>query len=273
MVGSYVAQKAKERGWKVGGTSRSSETCPSAFLVSDEKGYLSAMDEFQPNIFVDCSAWTHVDACEINPEECIRINSLLPGKISSLAFSRGIFYVLISSSYVFPGEKQAYAETDLPNPLNWYGEAKALAEKLVLFHTRGKALVIRTMGVYGESADGKDFRSQVVRSASTGKRIQVASDQFGNFTFAGDLADVILKLVEWNSVGIWHVAGPEPVLCRSEIAKKICRLGGWDENTIQEVSTPELHQKAARPRFGGLSIQKILSKGLEMRTLEQVWSK
>lgn len=42
---------------------------------------------------------------------------------------------------------------------------------------------------------------------------------------------------------------------------------------LEEVPTTSLHQKAPRPRYGGLDIFKILSKGLKMRSLEEVWSK
>ena len=273
LVGSHIATKAKERGWKVGGISRNPANLPSLYLAKDEIGIKLAMDEFRPDIYVDCAAWSHVDDCEANPVECLRINSLLPGLISSIAFARGIQYVLFSSSYVFSGEKFSYNESDSTGPLSWYGEAKVLAEKLVTFNTRGRGLVIRTMGVYGMDPAGKDFYGQVVRAISNKKIIQVANDQFGNTTFAADLAEVTLRLTELSSSGIWHVAGPEPLQSRYTIAKEICKLGGWNEKFLEEVSTTSLHQKAPRPRYGGLDILKILSKGLKMRSLEEVWSK
>jgi dTDP-4-dehydrorhamnose reductase len=273
LVGSHIAMKAKERGWKVGGISRNPANIPSLYLAKDEVGIELAMDDFRPDIFVDCSAWSHVDACETNPVECLRINSLLPGLISSIAFARGIQYVLFSSSYVFSGEKVSYNESDSAGPLSWYGEAKVLAEKLVTFNTRGRGLVIRTMGVYGMDPAGKDFYGQVVRAISSKNIIQVANDQFGNTTFAADLAEVTLRLTEWSSSGIWHVAGPDPLQSRYMIAKEICRLGGWNVKYLEEVPTTSLHQKAPRPRYGGLDIFKILSKGLKMRSLEEVWSK
>jgi len=273
LVGSHIAMKAKERGWKVGGISRTPINIPSFYLAKDEVGIQLAMDDFRPDIYVDCSAWSHVDACEKNPVECLRINSILPGLMSSLAYSRGIQYVLFSSSYVFSGEKSTYNETDSSGPLNWYGEAKVLAEKLVTFNTRGRGLVIRTMGVYGMDPDGKDFYAQVVRAVSNKVVIQVANDQFGNFTFAADLAENTLRLTELSSSGIWHVAGPEPLLSRCEVAKKICTLGGWSQKYIKEVPTTSLNQEALRPQHGGLNISKILAKGIKMRSLEEVWSR
>jgi dTDP-4-dehydrorhamnose reductase len=129
------------------------------------------------------------------------------------------------------------------------------------------------MGVYGLNPDGKDFLSQVTRAVSKQKRIRVANDQFGNFTFAGDLAENILNLIGIHACGIWHVAGPEPLLCRFEIAKNICRLGRWDQSLIEGVPTSALDQAAVRPRFGGLDISKILSQGMKMRSLDQVWPK
>jgi len=271
LVGSHVASRAKEKGWKVGGISRSGNQNPEWYSATDEKGYLAAINDFQPEIFLDCSAWANVDACETNPEACIQDNSLRPGRCSFLANTNGIQYVFLSSSYIFPGNKRTYCEADNPRPLNWYGESKLLAERLVRFHTNERAVIIRTMGVYGLIPDGKDFLSQVIRCCSRGNKIQVPNDQFGNFTYAGDLADSILKILEKGWHGIWHVAGPEPELCRSDIAKTICKLGGWDEGCIDPVPTAKLKQKAVRPQFAGLNIQKVISHGIQMRSLEQVW--
>ena len=271
LVGSHVSLLAKQKGWPVVGVSRVLNHSAGWLAARTKDEYSQIMTATKPDVLVYCSANTNVDACEKTPEACLFDNALFPGMVCHEALKQGIRFVFLSTSYVFRGEKPTFEETDKPSPLNWYGEAKWLAEKLVLFHGKGNSMVIRTMGVYGLDPEGKDFLSQVIQAVSKKQRIRVANDQFGNFTFAGDLATNILKLIDNSADGIWHVAGPQPTLCRCEIAKEICKMGGWDQNLIEEVPTSALNQAAARPRFGGLDISKILSRGMKMRSLAQVW--
>jgi len=271
LVGSHLAVAARNMGWIVAGTSRRDISASNCFIAQNAQDMDRAMDDFRPDILAYCSAWTNVDECEKHPETCLHENALLPAFAAKGAFQRGIRFMLLSSSYIFCGDKNAHTEIDAPTPLNWYGESKRLAEKLVLFHTQEQALVVRTMGVYGMRPEGKDFLQQVVRAVSIGQRINVPNDQYGNFTFAGDLAENILHLLQRKAVGVWNVAGPDPSLCRADIAKQICQLGGWDFGLIQSLPTRSLCQKALRPKYGGLDISKIIADGLKMRSLDQVW--
>jgi dTDP-4-dehydrorhamnose reductase len=273
LVGSHLAVAARNMGWIVAGTSRRDISLSNCFIAQNAQDMDRAMDDFRPDILAYCSAWTNVDECEKQPETCLHENALLPGFAAKGASQRGVRFMLLSSSYIFCGDKNAHTEIDAPTPLNWYGESKRLAEKLVLLHTQEQALVVRTMGVYGMRSEGKDFLQQVVRAVSAGQRIKVASDQYGNFTYAGDLSDNLLCLFQQNAIGVWHIAGPDPCLCRLDIAKQICQLGGWDSGLIEPLSSESLNQKAKRPKYGGLDISKITAKGLKMRPLEQVWSR
>lgn len=60
----------------------------------------------------------------------------------------GAKLVLISTDYVFDGIRGNYAETDKPNPVNFYGLTKLEAERIVA-ETLPEALIVRTSVLYG----------------------------------------------------------------------------------------------------------------------------
>lgn len=273
LLGFYLARQAEEEGWIVNGISRNKAKYRfPIFRCANGQGIIKIIDATRPAVIVFCAAWTHVDACELEPEKCLEVNSLLPSVVARAAHQRKIKFVFVSSSYIFNGKKKnPYREEDKPDPLNWYGESKKIGEKLVMMHTEDRALIIRTVGLYGLVSGGKDFLQQVVRAVSQGQSLAVARDQFGNFTFAGDLAKALCKLLAHNMAGVWNIAGPNPRLSRNEIAKEICRLGGWDSSLIRARSSRQLAQAASRPKNAGLSISKIRNLEIKMRSLEEVY--
>ena len=92
----------------------------------------------------------------------------------------------------------------------------------------------------------------------SGKNLRVPNDQFGNITYAPDLAHMVLELARQNLSGIWNVAGPDPELRRSDFARKIALDYGLPADLIETVETTSLNQPAPRPRQGGLIIDKVV---------------
>ena len=213
----------------------------------------------EPDAVVDCCSWTWVDGCQRDPKRAFGENAILPGERAGMAFGKGVRYVYVSTSYVFRGDERFYGEESDPAPVNLYGASKLEGENLIQAATESLSLIVRTMGVYGKERQRKNFLYQVIDTLGIGKPMRVACDQFGNFTYAGDLAAGILMLLESGRDGTWNVAGPDPLERRSDIARKIASLHGLDANLIVDTPTDELGQKAPRPVYAGLSNKKIVS--------------
>jgi dTDP-4-dehydrorhamnose reductase len=127
------------------------------------------------------------------------------------------------------------------------------------------------MGVYGHESKRKNFLYQIYDSLKIGKAIQVPNDQFGNCTYAVDLADGILQLIESGMYGIWNIAGPKPMEKRSDLARTIALLYGLNKKLIIDAPTSEINQEASRPKYAGLSIEKTACKfGFSPKTLEDI---
>ncbi len=82
------------------------------------------------------------------------------------------------------------------------------------------------------------------------------SDQFGNITYAPDLARMALALAKRGEQDIWNLAGPDPGVRRSEFAVQIADSYRLSRDLIEPVTTASLNQPAPRPVQGGLIIDK-----------------
>jgi dTDP-4-dehydrorhamnose reductase len=228
--------------------------------LDSDSAVSSLVARFQPAAVICCAAWSWVDGCQGDPARAFRNNRDEPARLARHAHDFGASFVHFSSSYVFDGKLGPYCEEDLPNPLSVYGESKLAGEKAVLDATDGSATIVRTMGVYGEEPQKKNFVYQVRANLSAGRRMKVPLDQFGNASYAPDIATGVARLLVRKLDGIWNLAGPDPNLCRKDFALRIAREYGLDESLFDFVSTEELRQPAPRPRQGGLRIEKARTR-------------
>ena len=91
------------------------------------------------------------------------------------------------------------------------------------------------------------------------KKVHAADDLYSTPTYAGSLSEIIIKLIEKNSEGIYHGAGAE-FINRYDYVNKIADIFKLDKNLIQEVKLKDLQLKAKRPKKGGLKIDKIVKE-------------
>ena len=138
---------------------------------------------------INCAAYTAVDRAE---DDVAMANKINVGGPKNLAMT-GIKLVHISTDYVFDGTgHRPYQPEDKTNPLSIYGKTKLAGEKAVLkFSDCG--IIIRTAWLY--SPYGNNFVKTMQRLGAERKSINVVADQIGTPTYAGDLADAIVKIL------------------------------------------------------------------------------
>jgi dTDP-4-dehydrorhamnose reductase len=163
--------------------------------------------------------------------------------------------VFFSSDYVFDGVNGPYSEDDATHPISVYGETKLAAESFIR-KILDDFLIIRTTIVYGCEELGKNFCYRLINTLKSGQRIRVPTDQIGTPTYAHNLSEVVIDLIENNRSGIYNVVGCD-VADRYEFAKRVCAVFGLNEKLLIPVTTSELNQKAPRPLKAGLRIDKV----------------
>jgi len=260
LVGNHCYTEALARRHEVLGTFRSTPAAGLTLLdLADEAAVRHLMDTFRPGAVLCCAAWSWVDGCENDPARAFAENRDLPARLAQIAHSHGAHFLHFSSSYVFNGRDGPYTEADSPDPLSLYGASKLAGEREVQAATDGRALIVRTMGVFGIEPLQKNFVYQVIKNLRAGKRMRVPKDQLGNATDAADLASGSLSLIESRASGIWNVAGKNPNLNRLAFAHLVARHCQLDASLIDPVLTSDMKQPAKRPLHGGLDIGKAIS--------------
>ena len=181
---------------------------------------IEVIQKNSPNVVINCAAFTDVDACEENREIAQKINVEGARNLAQVCARFDCKIVHISSDYVFDGKKaipQPYFEDDEPNPISFYGKTKADSEKAVIDNI-DNYIIIRTGWLYGE--EGSNFVKWVIKNAVRGGKIKVLDDQYGSPTWTYRVALQIMKLLEKDVRGIFHVTS-EGYCTRIEWAKFI----------------------------------------------------
>jgi dTDP-4-dehydrorhamnose reductase len=145
------------------------------------------------NFCINCAAYTAVDKAEIEKEKAFLINADAVGNLAKICSQKKIQFIHISTDYVFDGTATEPIKENHPtNPLGIYGHSKLLGEQLCL-QNNPTAIIIRTSWVY--SSFGNNFVKTMLRLMAQKESIDVVDDQFGCPTYAADLADAIMQII------------------------------------------------------------------------------
>jgi dTDP-4-dehydrorhamnose reductase len=214
------------------------------------------LDLIHPDWLIHCAALADLDQCEADPQLAAKLNSILPGKLSTACKLRGVKMVQISTDAVFDGFQQnAYTEDDVPNPLSVYARTKLEGEASVLASNPG-ALVAR-VNFFGWSPSGnRSLAEFFFNNLAAGKQIKGFTDVNICPTFVGDLTDLLLSMLIKGLNGVYHAVGGE---CLSKFAfgVALARRFGLDEGLIMPATVDLSGLKTARSHNLNLSVHKL----------------
>jgi dTDP-4-dehydrorhamnose reductase len=160
----------------------------------------------RPRVIVNAGAYTSVDGAESERELCAAINADAPAVLAEEAHKLGALLVHYSTDYVFDGSKRApYLESDLPAPLNYYGDTKLAGEQAVQ-GIGGAYAILRTSWVYGTR--GTNFLRTMLRLARERAELRVVNDQVGAPTWSRSIAETTASVVRTfaGPSGVFHLA-------------------------------------------------------------------
>ncbi len=160
-----------------------------------------------PAIIINASAFTDVDGAELNEQTATLINGDAVGQMASYCMAHGILLVHFSTDYVFSGDHaQAYAEQDVPDPINAYGRSKLKGEQLIK-ESGCQFICIRTSRLFGRASSTqgkKNFIEKMLELAHRTSTISVVDDERTSPTYADDLAVTTFDLIRSDARGIFH---------------------------------------------------------------------
>ncbi|MFJ5439262.1 dTDP-4-dehydrorhamnose reductase [Pectobacterium brasiliense] len=233
--------------------------------ITDLERIEEVVKSFQPDAIVNAAAYTAVDKAESEPEIAENINVRGPQNLATVAAKYNVRLVHVSTDYVFDGNStEPYDEDSLTNPLSVYGKTKLAGEQAVA-KAFPEAIIVRTAWVFSEY--GHNFVKTMLRLGKERDTLSIVVDQKGCPTYAGDLAQAVIHLLEKRAEGgIYHYCGDKEVSwCEFastifDIAMKKMIIDRIP--TVIPITTEQYPTPAHRPSSSSLLCEKIGKFGI-----------
>lgn len=220
--------------------------------------------EIKPRVIINTAAYTDVEKSEIDKKDAILANESGPENLSKICKKIDTPLIHISTDYVFDGRSAIpYKPEDDVNPKSFYGMSKLAGEQRIQENC-DSYMIIRTSWLFSEY--GKNFLKTMLKISKQKKNIDVICDQIGCPTYAGHLADAILKPIKKISEnnfdsGIYHYAGDQECSWfefTNEIFFAANNLG-YIENipNLNKILAKDFQAKAKRPNYSVLDSSKF----------------
>jgi dTDP-4-dehydrorhamnose reductase len=224
--------------------------------------------DFRPEVVINAAAWTNVDGAEETPDACYAVNVTGVQHLASACQRSGAALVHVSTNEVFPGEPgRFYREWDATAARSGvYARSKEAAEKAVISLVAGRFYIARTAWLY--NTGGNNFIAKIVAAADKHGSLRVVADEFGNPTYAPDLADGIARLMDTGHYGIYHLTN-SGYCTRYQWAVEILRQAGRSDVPVTPISSGEWPRRTAPPSHAILLNTAAAALGIVLRPWQE----
>ena len=241
--------------------------------ITDLEAIRQIVKDHNVNAIVNCAAWTNVDGAE-DPgkyELVEKLNATAPENLAIAMKEVGGLLVHISTDYVFGADpyNTPCKEEQTGTPTGVYGQTKLLGEQKIIA-TGCNHVIIRTAWLYSEF--GKNFVKTMLNLTATKPELKVVFDQVGTPTYALDLANAILTVINdykqahssqltvqgYSKSGIYHYSN-EGVCSWFDFTKMIAEYNGTTFCNIQPCYSSDFPSPVKRPSYSVLDKSKIKS--------------
>lgn len=281
-LGQHLCLYLAEKGFAVSALSRGAARIPATFPfdyysveLTDEAAVRQLVNAIQPDVVIHAAAKSKPDECQEHQDECLLHNVQATAYLlhASAALQQQPHFIFISTDFVF-GENGPHAETDEPAPLNFYGQSKLMAEKLVL-NSGLPAAIVRPVFIYGPVWPGLrgSFLHWVQQQLQRNEAIKVVSDQVRTPTFVTDICRSIAQIIAQKAKGFFHIAGDDRISPYDMAVATATNLG-LDAALITKVTSDTFKEPVIRAKRSGLTTMRArqelgfvptpFTKGLEL---------
>lgn len=225
--------------------------------VTDKNQVERILEDIQPSAVIHTAAMTNVDQCESDHEGCDKLNVDAVQYLWDTCKKSGIHFQLLSTDFVFDGEKGNYSESDSPAPISYYGHSKYKAEQILTSDSNTNWSIVRTIIVYGtgHNLSRSNLILWALDAIPKGQEMKIVDDQFRAPTWADDLAMGCWLVIKKNKIGIFHISGSETKSIL-EWVRYIGKHFGWSTENVIPISSSTLNQAAKRPPKTGFDLTK-----------------
>jgi dTDP-4-dehydrorhamnose reductase len=227
-------------------------------LLENTQTVLDLIKNLNPDIVINTAAHSNVDLCETDHSIANLLHIDVTRDIANTCKETNSKLIHFSTDFVFNDrQNRKFTESDVPNPVNYYGQTRLLAEKVVLDESVNN-VILRTAVVYGWHKKSR-FTNWIIESLKNKKTVDPHVDQYNTPTLVDDLCKAILKIIKLNISGLYHATG-KTCLSRYEFAQTLADGFNLDKSLIKPVTSQEKKQLAPRPSHSCLNSSKLEAK-------------
>ena len=231
--------------------------------ISLKENIQNVVKYYKPDYFINCAAYTSVDKAESEKDKTYLINHIAVKNIAEVCSKNNISLIHYSTDFVFQGNSiKPYQENDITNPLNIYGKSKLAGEISINNQANLNYIILRTSWVYAEH--GNNFVKTMLRLFDSKDEIGVVDDQYGAPTYALNIAECTLKLIEMDFINrnTLHFSNGGNISWY-DFACEIKKIISNDIK-ITPITTKEYPTPAIRPKYSVMNLSKIKSLGINI---------
>lgn len=215
----------------------------------------SVVDRYKPDYIINCAAYTAVDKAEADKDLAYAINAHGAENLAKVCKAKDIILIHVSTDFVFGDAAPIPLTEEMPaHPSGVYGASKLAGEQLVQ-QNMDNYFILRTSWLYSEFQN--NFLKTMLRLGKEREELSVVFDQSGTPTYAKDLAEVILYIINSDSkaYGLYHFSN-EGVTSWYDFAFEIFKLSNTAIN-LKPITSDQFPTPAKRPNYSVMNKNKI----------------
>ena len=236
MLGSAVCRYLSEKNYQILEINSSGKT-QSSNPVTQFDIAVNEIEKLESNLkgidfVINCAGLIKHKIDENNKESLnnlIRINSLFPIQLTNLSKKLNFKVIQVATDCVYSGEKGNYSESDIKDPVDYYGYSKVLGE-----HSDSNLITLRCSLVGRELNSKVEFLEWILAHGKE-KEITGFTDHFWNGLTTLHFAKIVNAIIEGNNfkAGTFHLV-PSDSVSKFELAKIILEFFGKSDVKITQ---------------------------------------
>lgn len=230
--------------------------------ITNRKAVVSFFAEHSIQYCINCAAYAAVDKAESDAALARRVNVTGVKNLAEACARQGTVLIHFSTDYVYHGRQNVpFREGDPVSPKGVYARTKLAGDLAALRHNP-LTMIVRTSWLY--SPYGHNFAKTMLRYGAERPALNVVYDQVGTPTYAPDLAEAVLQIIEQMEndpakrgtlAGVWHYSN-EGVCSWYDFAQAIVEMAGLSCK-VNAIETKDYPLPAPRPPYSVLNKNKI----------------
>ncbi len=234
--------------------------------ITDSERVFDIFDSQKFDYVLHMAALTDLDWCEDHPDEAKSVNANGTKSIALACQKFGAKLIYVSTSGIFSGRLgRPYTEKDIPKTANVYGQSKYEGE-LAVEETLSQEqwLILRVGWLFGGGENDKKFVGKIFDKMRTLSKVQAVSNIWGSPNYSVDIGNLISKMLENNTSGLFHIANTGEPASRYDLAVAIRDFAGFTTE-IEPVPSSKFPTRAVRPPMEAISSVFMDKYGFEIR--------